>query len=60
MDNHVHLLLRPADPRQLSRIMAGLLVAYVRAYQRRTGSLSLALTSKAFSQALGTRLSRSA
>jgi putative transposase len=37
MDNHLHLLLRPAQPRELSRLMAGLLLAYVRAYQRRTG-----------------------
>jgi putative transposase len=37
MDNHFHLLLRPAEPRQLSRLMAGLLLAYVRGYNRRYG-----------------------
>jgi putative transposase len=35
MDNHFHLLLRLRDPRRLSALMAGLLVAYVRYYTRR-------------------------
>jgi putative transposase len=33
--NHFHLLLQLPQPRQLSRLMAGLLVAYVRYFQRR-------------------------
>jgi putative transposase len=37
MDNHFHLLLQPADPRQLSRLMAGLLLAYARYVNRRHG-----------------------
>ena len=37
MDNHFHLLLQPADPRQLSRLMAGLLLAYTRSCNRRHG-----------------------
>jgi putative transposase len=35
MDNHFHLLLQPRDPRQLSRLMAGTLVAYARYFTRR-------------------------
>src|SRR5438552_17140619 len=33
MDNHFHLLLQLAQPRQLSRLMASMLVAYVRYFQ---------------------------
>jgi putative transposase len=35
MDNHFHLLLQPRDPRQLSRLMAGILVAYAGYFTRR-------------------------
>ena len=35
LDNHFHLLLQLAQPRQLSRLMASMLVAYVRYFQRR-------------------------
>ena len=35
--NHFHLLLQPEDPRHLSRLMAGLLVAYARSLNRRHG-----------------------
>jgi putative transposase len=35
MDNHFHLLMQLAQPRQLSRLMASLLVAYVRYVQLR-------------------------
>ena len=35
MSNHFHLLLQLAQPRQLSRLMASMLVAYVRYFQRR-------------------------
>jgi putative transposase len=35
MGNHFHLLLRLADPRRLSREMAGLMVAYWHHYRRR-------------------------
>ncbi len=37
MGNHFHLVLQLADARQLSRLMAGLLLAYVRYVQRRSG-----------------------
>ena len=37
MDNHFHLLLQLAQPRQLSRMAASLLVAYVRYVQGRYG-----------------------
>ncbi len=35
--NHVHLLLRLEDPRRLSALMAGLLLAYVRYFNKRHG-----------------------
>jgi len=35
MTNHFHLLLQLDDPRRLSGLMAGMLVAYVRYYNRR-------------------------
>jgi putative transposase len=37
MDNHFHLLVQLLDPRCLSRLMAGLGVAYVHHYHRRYG-----------------------
>ncbi|HEX5271443.1 MAG TPA: transposase [Gemmataceae bacterium] len=37
MGNHFHLLLQLPDPRQLSRVAAGLLVAYWHHYRRRYG-----------------------
>src|SRR5438874_1334517 len=37
MDNHFHLLLRLPQPRDLSRSLAGLLVAYWHHYRRRYG-----------------------
>jgi putative transposase len=37
MSNHVHLLVQLRDPRQLSRLMAGLLRAYVHHCHRRHG-----------------------
>src|SRR5207253_1885484 len=37
MSNHLHLLLRLPEPRRLSALMAGLLLAYVRYYNRRHG-----------------------
>ncbi len=37
MDNHFHLLLQLPDPRQLSALAAGLLVAYWHHYRRRYG-----------------------
>jgi putative transposase len=37
MGNHFHLLLQLADPRRLSREMAGLMVAYWHHYRRRYG-----------------------
>jgi putative transposase len=37
LDNHFHLLLQLADPRQLSRVGAGLLVSYWHHYRRRYG-----------------------
>jgi putative transposase len=37
MDNHFHLLLQMDEPRLLSRVMAGLMVAYGHHYHRRHG-----------------------
>jgi putative transposase len=37
MDNHFHLVLQLADARRLSRVVAGLLVAYWHHYRRRHG-----------------------
>jgi REP-associated tyrosine transposase len=37
MTNHVHLLVQPDNPRRLSSLMAGLLLAYVRYFNRRYG-----------------------
>jgi putative transposase len=37
MDNHFHLLLQLDDPRRLSRVMAGLFVAYGHHFHRRHG-----------------------
>ena len=37
MDNHFHLVLRLPDPRRLSALMAGLLLAYWHRYRRRYG-----------------------
>ncbi len=37
MTNHLHLLVQPDDPRRLSALMAGLLLAYVRYVNRRSG-----------------------
>jgi putative transposase len=37
MTNHFHLLLQPEDPRKLSALMAGLLLAFVRYFHRRHG-----------------------
>ena len=39
MSNHLHLLLRLADPRQLSRLVAGLLRSYVHHVHRRRGGV---------------------
>ena len=37
MSNHVHLLVQLDDPRRLSALMAGLLLAYARSLNRRHG-----------------------
>ena len=37
MSNHFHLVVQLPNPRQLSRLMAGLAVAYVHHYHRRYG-----------------------